>query len=173
VAIIDVLFFLYLLIAAFTDLKFGKVYNFLTIPAIILGIGLNFFYSGPAGLKVSVIGFLVGFFILFIFFMGGGVGPGDVKFLAGAGALMGWQLALLGTLYGAIIAGMYSLIYIIWKKKFKDTCLRIGIFFRTVFYFREFPTTDMIGKGTSVPYVFFLSLGLALRWLEVGTFLRY
>ena len=163
---------LYLVVASFTDLRYQKVYNFLTIPAIILGIGLNFLYLGTAGLKSGISGFLVGFFLLFLFFVCGGVGPGDVKFLAGAGALMGWKMTVWGTLYGAIIAGMYSLIYIIRKKEFKNTCLRIGRFFRTVFYFREFPTTDIIGKGTPVPYVFFLSLGLALRWLEVGTLLR-
>ncbi|MBA3065602.1 prepilin peptidase, partial [bacterium] len=155
----DIAFLSYLAVCAATDVKYRKVFNFVTFPAIILGVGLNFFYFGTYGLKNSLIGLIAGFLVLFVFFLLGGVGPGDFKFLAGAGAITGWEPVLWGFLYGAIIAGIYSLCLIIVKKKFKETLKRIGGFFVFFLYGREAPDASLIGGG-ALPYAFFLAVGL-------------
>ncbi|MDO9513860.1 MAG: A24 family peptidase [Elusimicrobiota bacterium] len=166
-SLLTVLFFLYIAVSSFTDLKYRKVYNVVTLPAVVLGIGFNFLYFGLPGLKNSIFGFLAGFLILFIFFVWGGVGPGDVKFLAGAGALAGLETLVMGALYGAIIAGVYVVFFIIVKKDFKKTLDRLGGFFRAV-YLRQPPDMNLTGGGVKHPYALFLSIGLLLRWLEIN-----
>ncbi|MCD6311373.1 MAG: prepilin peptidase [Elusimicrobia bacterium] len=166
-SLLNGLFFLYIAVSSFTDLKYRKVYNVVTLPAVVLGMGFHFIYFGLPGLKNSVFGLLAGFLILFIFFVWGGVGPGDVKFLAGAGALTGLETLVIGSLYGAIIAGLYVTVFIIVKKDFKKTLDRLRGFFRAA-YLKQQPEAWPAGKSDVHPYALFLSIGLLLRWIEIN-----
>ncbi|MBU2528841.1 MAG: A24 family peptidase [Candidatus Omnitrophota bacterium] len=166
-SLLTALFFLYIAVSSFTDLKYRKVYNVVTLPAVVLGIGFNFLYFGLPGLKNSIFGLLAGFLILFIFFVWGGVGPGDVKFLAGAGALTGLETLVTGALYGAIIAGLYVTVFIIVKKDFKKTFDRLCGLFRAA-YLRQPPDMNLASGGAKHPYALFLSIGLLLRWIEIN-----
>jgi len=97
----------------------------------------------------------------------GGVGPGDVKFLTGAGALTGLDTLVTGALYGAIIAGVYVTVFIIVKKDFKKTLDRLRGLFRAV-YLKQQPDVDAANGGAKHPYALFLSIGLLLRWVEIN-----
>ena len=48
-----ILWFL-LFIATVTDLFYGKIYNVLTIPVFILGIGTRFFFGGVPGISLAL-----------------------------------------------------------------------------------------------------------------------
>jgi len=92
--------------AAVTDLWKFKVYNALTLPALGVGLLVSPF---TIGLPASVFGAAVGFGLLVVFFMLGGVGAGDVKLLTALGAWLG----PLATLYvfglSAMAGGVYAL----------------------------------------------------------------
>jgi len=76
-------------IAVITDLRHGRVYNWLTFPAILLGWLLNLYLHGLSGLGYS----LAATFLGILLYMPGGafglIGMGDVKLLGALGAIGG------------------------------------------------------------------------------------
>lgn len=91
-----------LLICAYSDAKYSKIWNKVTFPMMALGLVLNFAFGGVTGLIWSLIGWAVGMGIQWIPFMLGFAKAGDVKLLAAVGALKGWAFCVFGFLYGAI-----------------------------------------------------------------------
>lgn len=108
--------------AAITDLKQNCIYNWQTYGAAALGLGLNFWGGGWQALLWSATGLAVGFAFLFPFYLFGGFGAGDVKFLAAVGALEGTAFVLWTMAYAALIGGVMAFAVIIWK----------GVFWKTV-----------------------------------------
>jgi prepilin peptidase CpaA len=110
--------------AAVTDLKRQSIYNWQTYSAVGLGLGLNFLGSGWPGLAWSCAGLATGFGLLFFFYLSGGFGAGDVKFLAAIGALEGVEFVLWTMVYAALIGGIMAFAVMIWRGVFLDTVKR-------------------------------------------------
>jgi len=148
---------------------FRKVYNAIVLPALLLGLGLNLMYHGTAGLAWSLLGAAAGFAFLFPAYLLGGVGAGDVKFLAACGALVGLKFLAWGTLYGAVIGGIYSIILLVVNRKALQTLKEVftGLFLFLTLRSRESINFDK-GKSIHIPYVVFLSAGMLVHWLEVS-----
>ncbi len=110
-----------LLAAVATDVRKGLIYNWLTIPATIVGLLLAVFQSGWSGLGLSLLGILIGGGGLFLPFFFGIMGGGDVKLMAAVGALMG--PGFVGeTLFASILAGgVVGLGLMIVRGKLKPT----------------------------------------------------
>lgn len=99
------------LIAVCTDCLWQRIFNWLTLPAILIGWGLHARLDGWWGLGDSLLGFLVGFGLAFVVYQMKGIKGGDVKLIAAIGALGGFKFlvgALLGT---AICGGVVSLLW--------------------------------------------------------------
>lgn len=101
--------------AGITDVKWNCIYNWQTYTAILFGLGLNFWLSGWHGLLWSISGLVTGFALLFVFYLLGGFGAGDVKFLAAIGSLKGVEFVLWTMAYSALIGGIMAFAAIIWK----------------------------------------------------------
>ncbi len=91
------------------DFEHKIIPDLITLPGIIFGFIAGYFL---VGIWDSLFGFLLGgglFFFLAVVSKGG-MGGGDIKFIAAAGALFGWQKVLLiifaGAFLGSIIGGM-------------------------------------------------------------------
>ncbi len=79
-------------IACATDLRTGRVPNWLTLPAICLGLLLHGFDGNKAGVIASLVGFVAAGavpWLLYRFTKGRAIGGGDVKLFAALGALLG------------------------------------------------------------------------------------
>lgn len=98
------------LIAAATDLWKFKVYNALTLPALVAGLIISAWLGGFEGFKASLLGAGLGFGTLVVFFVLGGVGAGDVKLMTAIGAWIGPALTFQVFLAAALAAGVYALI---------------------------------------------------------------
>ncbi len=107
--------------AAITDLKHNCIYNWQTYTAACLGLGLNIWVAGWQGLWWSASGLVVGFTLLFVFYLSGGFGAGDVKLLAAIGALEGTTFVLWTMVYAALLGGIMAFAVMIWKGVFGDT----------------------------------------------------
>lgn len=93
------------LISGYTDLRYRKIFNVITLPAMVLGIILQFSFFGLAGLLSALIGFLIGFGFFFLFYIFGGMGAGDVKLMGALGILLGKT----DIIYVIIFTGLFGL----------------------------------------------------------------
>ncbi|MBN2584237.1 MAG: prepilin peptidase [Planctomycetes bacterium] len=76
-------------IAAVTDVRSGRVYNWLVYPAVVLGLLVALVTGGLPGLKDHALAAAIGFGVMFLCYAIGGMGGGDVKLMAAIGALGG------------------------------------------------------------------------------------
>lgn len=165
--LLDILLFLLLIVASFTDIRSHKIYNWSTFPAIVLGLGFNMSLLGCSGLKESLLGLGVGFIMLFIFYLGGMIGGGDVKLLAAVGALKGPSLVFWGGLYGAALGGLIALLSLIWRKKLFSGLKHI-FHLLLGFLIPHLKPLPLERKGSPLlPYGLFIALGVFSRWLEL------
>lgn len=85
----DILLWATMLVCLYTDLREKKIYNKVLVPSFLLGVLINLVYNGWTGLLLSGKGFFLGLGLLFLPFLVGGIGAGDIKFLAVIGAIKG------------------------------------------------------------------------------------
>jgi prepilin peptidase CpaA len=94
-----------------TDLQTRKIYNWLTFPAMAVGLALSVAFGGLAGLQASLIGFFAGSLVFALgFFMGGAMGAGDVKLMAAIGLWLGWPNVVASVLYVTLCGGLVALV---------------------------------------------------------------
>jgi prepilin peptidase CpaA len=117
-------------VSVFTDLTRGMIYNWVTVPAAVWGLVLWAEQMGWPGLWAWLWGVLLGGGILLLPFFLGGVGGGDVKLLAAAGALGGAAFALKTAVYACILGGVLALIVMAAKGRLQAGLGQVGRFFR-------------------------------------------
>ncbi len=137
--------FLLLITAAYTDLASGKVYNWTTYPGIGIGLALNFLIGGIGGdlsngpaaanynLVNSAAGCILGFLVLGVFHVSGGMGAGDMKLGAAIGAMIGWQYLVWSLFYTSLVGGVMALSVAIWRGRLQQSlkgALRFGVTLR-------------------------------------------
>ncbi len=76
-------------VAMATDLRSRKIPNWLTVSAAVSGLLFHICVMRLPGLWFSLGGFAVGFGILFVLWIIGGGGAGDVKLMGAVGAWLG------------------------------------------------------------------------------------
>lgn len=103
--------------AIYWDVRHGRIPNLLNAAAILCGLLIGFVGNGTGGLASSIAGSLLGLSILLVPFLLKMVGGGDVKFLAAAGALVGWRILWMSFLAGAAIGGVAGIVLIIFRDK--------------------------------------------------------
>ena len=92
-----------------TDLARRVIYNWITFPAMVLGLILGALSGGWAGANWSLLGLVVGGGLLLLPFLAGALGGGDVKLLAALGALGGPVFALKAMVYACLAGGVLAL----------------------------------------------------------------
>lgn len=74
---------------AVADMRTRKIPNWLTYGSLLAAFAVRLAVSGWPGLKLGLLGMMVGAAILIVFFLLGGMGGGDVKLMAAVGAWVG------------------------------------------------------------------------------------
>lgn len=95
--------------AAVTDLRSYRIPNWLTFPALIVGLGLHTYLHGTDGLIFSVEGLGVGLGMFLVLYAMGGMGAGDVKLLAAVGSFIGPGQVFVAGVLAALLGGLYAL----------------------------------------------------------------
>ncbi|MFC4321747.1 A24 family peptidase [Litchfieldia salsa] len=119
--------FIALFISFITDIKERKILNIITLPTILYGVIYHSIANGWSGFLFSGFGFVVGFGLLLIPFILGGMGAGDVKLMSAIGSLMGAMFIMKAFVYISIIGGVISLFLIIRNRGYLDTVKNVGI----------------------------------------------
>ncbi|UCD84719.1 MAG: prepilin peptidase [Deltaproteobacteria bacterium] len=164
--IVQTIFFLLLLTTAITDLAYKKIYNFITIPAMVLGLLGNACFGGWDGLQLSLIGLLVGGGVFFLIFIFGGIGGGDVKLMAAIGALMGYPFIVGAVFYSVLVGGLMAIILMIWRNALWSSVKNISLSLYTAFV----PGLERVPlnpeNSLPVPYGMAIVLGTLGAWIE-------
>jgi len=108
-----------LTLASATDVKWGKIPNWLTLTGILIGLSCNAYLGGREELMRSVLGVVLGVGLLFIPYVMGGMGGGDVKLLGMIGSFTGPMATLLIFLSSAIIGMIVSLLLILVVPRYR------------------------------------------------------
>jgi len=132
----DVLFILTLFYCLYTDLRYGKIYNFITIPLIIFGLSFNSYLStitGSIPLINSIYGVFLAFVLFIIFYFLGVLGAGDIKLFMGIGALKGHIFLIHAILFAGVVSLILSLMVFLFfalrSYKFKGVINFMILFF--------------------------------------------
>jgi prepilin peptidase CpaA len=118
---------LVVVVCGITDALYQKIWNVVTVPAMILGVLLNLsfvFVDARLGLQTvlsSLASLGVGFGIMFVLFHFGGMGGGDVKLVAALGAMdpyhLGAWFSLWLVFYSVMAGGVMSIVVLTLKGK--------------------------------------------------------
>lgn len=156
------------LISVYTDLKERKIYNKVIATGIVAGLMLHALTSGTAGIIFSLKGLGAGLGLLFVPFVLGGFGAGDVKLMGAVGALKGPYFAFNAFLATGITGGIFAIAVLIKQKRLLSTLKRIAltflVFIGSRFRINTLKSLDKAEYHESLPY------GLAIG---IGTFVAY
>jgi prepilin peptidase CpaA len=142
----------------------------LTFPAIVIGLLIHFGIAGWKGLVLGLAGALIAPALLFVLHLGRGIGMGDVKLVAGLGAILGPFTGLLAVLVSAVVGGAMAGLIILcaphaswpsfWRRRTSPAANQ--------------PQADVLVGALTMPYGVAIGIGtlitLAVTWLEGGTF---
>jgi prepilin peptidase CpaA len=123
------------LIAAWTDWRTRRIPNWLTVPALVLGIGVNTLAAGWPGARASLEGAGLALIILFPFVLKRGLGAGDWKLMAAIGAFLGPLLFLLALLGSVLVCGLMAIVHLIRMGQVMTTLRNMVVLVRGVFSF--------------------------------------
>ena len=114
------------------DVRTGRVPNTLTYAAVLAGLVLNAVLPAPAGIGLgpAALGILVAAGPLFLVYLAGGLGGGDVKLMAAVGAFLGPRDSTYALLYACLAGAVLSIATILWKEGLGGAWLRIPALFR-------------------------------------------
>jgi prepilin peptidase CpaA len=96
--------------AALWDHRYRRIPNALTVPVFFAGWVYQAAFHGWSGLGQGALGFALGFGMLFILWLIGGGGGGDVKLMGALSVWLGFHLTLLVVIVSTllVIAGTFA-----------------------------------------------------------------
>ena len=124
------------LLAGWTDYRSRRIPNWLTVPGLVIGVGLNVAAAGWGGLKTSLLGAVLGLLLLLPFVLLRSLGAGDWKLAGALGAFVGAGV-LVNLLLGSVfVAGVMAAALVIYKRRVRQTLRNIGHLLISLFTFR-------------------------------------
>ncbi len=109
--------------ACVDDLRRRQISNWIPASALASGLVLQSVQHGWRGTGSALLGTLAGAGVFLIFYLLGGMGGGDVKLMAGFGALLGAKRLFEAALWTAGCGGLMALA-VIAAGMVRDFCLR-------------------------------------------------
>jgi len=155
------------IICVYTDMARGKLYNGVTLGAAAAGLGfawiLDASVPGLPNMQAALLSALAGAGVLFLIYLSGGMGAGDVKLMLAVGLLAAsWRFTLMALMYAALAGAAISLGVLIWRGRLREGLkgsLRALLTLKT----RKDPSTPT----ATIPYGVAIGIGVVWAWLEV------
>jgi leader peptidase (prepilin peptidase)/N-methyltransferase len=156
--LLECLALLFMIPITIIDLQHYIIPNEITYALVPLGLAASFLH-GDTMPQYSIVGMLAGSGALYgigllgkvLFRKGEAMGLGDVKLLAGIGALWGPKVALLTIMFGSIFGTFASIVLIITRKLNKDHHIPFGPYLAAGAW-----TAVLAGDGIITAYMAFI-----------------
>src|SRR5882724_4985465 len=145
------------LAAVIDDLARRHIANWIPAAALVGGFGWQIGKSGWQGAGTALLGTVVGFAVFLVFYLLGGMGGGDVKLMAGFGALLGTGRLVEAALWAAGVGGILALGAV--ALQFVRRRLASG---------KRIETAEEKERGDSIPYAPAITLGVWLSLVPKG-----
>lgn len=159
------------LTAGITDLRYRKIPNWLTYPAIPLAIFLHWIIAGRHAALLSLAGAAIGLGVLLPFVLLGGLGGGDWKLTGALGAFFEPRRLVPVLVLTLIINGIMALALVLWKKRVGQTARNVGRITTAMFNLRapadlsiDNPETEKVPFGIAAAIATLLYTA-AQRWV--------
>jgi prepilin peptidase CpaA len=144
------------LAATIDDLARRQIANWIPVAALAGGFGWQMGQNGWVGAVYALAGAAAGFAIFLIFYLLGGMGGGDVKLMAGFGALLGAGRLLEAALWTAGVGGVLAVGVIAVKAVSRMLSGKSGV------------QSAAEKKNESIPYAPAITLGVWLSLVPKG-----
>ncbi len=157
----------FLFFAVASDLRFHRIPNWLTLPALLAALIVSPWAGATSGPLESALGAALGFALLIGPYAFGGMGAGDVKALMVLGAWLGPEATLGAAVWAVIAGGAFSLIILVRCGELSAFARRWGrtlfgtLTLRRISY--EPPAAGSIAAG-GIPFAAAIAVGLAAQW---------
>jgi prepilin peptidase CpaA len=143
------------LAATVDDLARRQIANWIPAAALAGGFGWQIGQDGWMGALHALAGAAAGFAVFLAFYLLGGMGGGDVKLMAGFGALLGTGRLMEAALWTAGIGGLLALGAVAYhsvRRRFS----------------KKVETAEEKERGDSIPYAPAITLGVWLSLVPKG-----
>jgi len=157
----------FLLFAVASDLRFHRIPNLLTLPALAAALLVSPWVGATDGLLEATMGAALGFALLVGPYALGGMGAGDVKAMMVLGAWLGPEATLGAAVWAVIAGGAFGLIILALRRELLPYAKRWGrtllgtLKLRQIYY--EAPTAGSSASG-GIPFAAAIAVGLAVQW---------
>jgi prepilin peptidase CpaA len=101
--------------AAVWDWRYWRIPNNLTLPTFALGLLYQILFYGLPGLADAGLGFLCGFGVLFVLWLVGGGGAGDVKLMGALSVWLGLRHTLLVLVVSIVMVILGTSAILLWS----------------------------------------------------------
>jgi len=155
-----ILLFLLLGTAIASDLRWRTIPNWLTGPAILVGLGLHTFMNQLTGFVFSLEGAALGLGLFIILYVCGWMGAGDVKLLAAVGSFLGPAQTVSAAMVIALAGGLVALVVLGFHQGWRRTGLWLWSYVQAIVLTRSVQrSTPEQGAAPKVPYAIAIGLG--------------
>jgi len=157
-------------VASVIDWRSRKIPNLLTFPLAGLALLGNCVAGGFHGFLSAVVGLAVGLVFFLLLMALGAMGPGDVKLMAGLGALLGVVHVFWIGLFTAVMGGVLAILYGIGKGSLPRMVNRTWMLVRHIVFTGHLPKAEELGatREDYMPYALAIALGVTAQFLWRG-----
>lgn len=157
-------------IAGFTDWRWRRIPNWLTVSGFFSGVAINAALFGWFGVKTSLLGAVLGLGVLLPFVLVRSLGAGDWKLVGALGAWLGPE-RLLSVLFATVlIAGIMALALVIYKGRIRQTARNLWHMLKAFTTFHlpgneltlDDPRAAKVPFGVAVAFAVVLYVGSAI-----------
>jgi prepilin peptidase CpaA len=152
--------------AGWIDWRTRRIPNWLTIPGLLIGLGLSAWFGRWPGAKASLEGAGISLAVLLPFVLMEGLGAGDWKLMGALGAFLGPNRTIVILLGTVLIAGMMSLVEIIRQRRVRETLSNLWVLFVA---YSTFHVANVRGVSLDNPGLLKIPFGVAAA-LSTGVF---
>ena len=118
----------FLVVAVYTDWRWHRLFNWLTFPALGIGLILSGVWGGWSGLLSSLAGAGIAFGVFLVLYLVARMGAGDLKLMVAIGAWLGYPAIIPDLVYVMLAGGVIAL-------GFALRYGALGSVFRNLYYF--------------------------------------